>query len=47
MVSLIVEGLVVLLAIWALTDAYRVNRRIAAEEIKAVRPGVTTDARRS
>jgi hypothetical protein len=40
-VSLVVEGLAVLLAIWALTDAHRVNARIAAEELKSVTPGLS------
>src|SRR3954454_12771137 len=35
-VSLVVEGLAVALAIWALTDSYRISPRIVREEIKAV-----------
>ena len=44
-VSLVVEGLVVVLAIWALADAHRINTRIAAEELKSVTPGLTKDMR--
>jgi len=40
-VSLVVEGLAVALAIWALTDSYRISPRIVREEIKAVTAGLT------
>jgi hypothetical protein len=40
-VSLVVEGLAAALAIWALTDSYRLSPRIVTEEIKAVTPGLT------
>ena len=45
--SLIVEGLAVILAIWALTDADRLNARIAAEELKAVTPGLAEEPGRT
>ncbi len=40
--SLVVELLVVVGAIWALTDRYRVSLRHAREEVKATVPGIPT-----
>jgi hypothetical protein len=45
--SLVAEGVVVLAAVWALTDAHRVSARIATEEIKSVTPGLTEGTRGS